>query len=181
MQHMLHERNYLEIIEKLRMKPMYIRELAKELNLIPSTIMRMTNKLEANNVVDFKTEGKNKVFFLKSSPEAQTHLYMAEYYKLFKILKNPKIRYIVKKIQEKTNSELIILFGSYAKGTQVKESDIDIYVETDSNKLKEDIMMISSDLSVKIGTFGKDSYLGKEIIKDHIIIQNVERFYHILR
>ena len=64
----------------------------------------------------------------------------------------------------------LILFGSYAKGLAHKESDVDLYLETKSQKVKEEISRLDSKLSVKIGVFNTNALLGQEIIKDHIII-----------
>ena len=44
------------------------------------------------------------------------------------MLKNETINKIVKDIVEETNPEKIILFGSYAKGTQSEDSDLDLLI-----------------------------------------------------
>ena len=72
---------------------------------------------------------------------------------------------------------MIILFGSYAKGISKPNSDIDIYLETNDNKIKNKIKEINSRLSIKIGKFDAKSLLIKEIIKNHIIIRGLENFY----
>ena len=72
---------------------------------------------------------------------------------------------------------MIILFWSYAKGIPKKDSDIDIYLETNDSKIKNEIKEINSKLSVKIGEFDTKSLLIKEIIKNHIIIRGLEDFY----
>ena len=72
---------------------------------------------------------------------------------------------------------MIILFGSYAKGIAKKESEIDIYIETTNNSIKERIKSINSRINVKIGKFDANSLLIKEIIKNHVILRRVEQFY----
>lgn len=178
---MLHIRIDFEIVEQLRKEPKHIRMIAKELKLIPSTVMRNINHLVDENVVDFKLEGKNKKYSLKQTPEANNYLLMTEQYKLLNALKNPKIRKITKELIEQTNGELIVLFGSYAKSMERKESDIDIYIETKDTGLKEKLSKISDKLSIKIGALNKDDLLTKEIIKNHILIQNAERFYQLIK
>ena len=44
------------------------------------------------------------------------------------------VRKYVEKVRENYNIETIILFGSYAKGTQREDSDIDIAIITDDFK-----------------------------------------------
>ena len=70
-----------------------------------------------------------------------------------------------------------MLFGSYAKGTEKKDSDIDIYIDTTSQKIKETTQNIYPSLSVKIGTFNPSDLLIKEIIKNHVIIMGGEAYY----
>lgn len=178
---MLQKRNDFEIIEELRKHSRHIRELADMLKLIPSTVMRTIKRLEDENVVDFKKEGKNKKYFLKETLEANTYLFITEHYKILKILQQPKLRRIIKEIQKKTKNELIILFGSYAKGNYKKESDIDIFIETNDKKLKEEIKKINEKISVKIGFLEKNNLLTKEIEKNHIIINNVQRYYELTK
>ena len=178
---MLQIRNDFEIVEKLRKNPAHIRKLAEELKLVPSTVMRIVKRLEQEKIVDFSTQGKNKVYFLKKTPEAKKYLFMTEEYKSLKILQNTKLRMIIKELEEGTQGELIVLFGSYAKGTAKKDSDIDIYIETDNRKIREKLRTISEKLSIKMGKFDKDNLLTKEIIKNHTILQNTSRFYQLTK
>ncbi|MBU0471275.1 MAG: nucleotidyltransferase domain-containing protein [Nanoarchaeota archaeon] len=178
---MLRKRNDFEIIELLRKEQSHIRQIGADLGLIPSTVMRIMKQLEEENIVDFKQQGKNKTYFLKETPEAKTYLFITEQHKLLKTIQQPKLRRIIKELQNKTKGELIVLFGSQAKGTATKNSDIDIYIETTDKKLREKTRLISEKLSVKIGKLDKENLLTKEIIKKHIIIQNIERFYQLIK
>ncbi len=72
---------------------------------------------------------------------------------------------------------MAILFGSYAKLIAKKQSDIDLYIDTDDKKIKKDVELINTKLSVKIGRYDKDNLLIKEIEKNHVIIKGVELFY----
>ena len=69
------------------------------------------------------------------------------------------------------------LFGSFSDNSFTEDSDIDIYLETNDNNLKNKIKEINSKLSIKIGKFDTKSLLIKEIIKNHIIIRGLEDFY----
>ena len=72
---------------------------------------------------------------------------------------------------------MAIIFGSYAKGLAHKDSDIDVYLETEDNILKNKVKEINSRLSIKTGKFDVKSLLIKEIIKNHVIIRGLEDFY----
>ena len=54
---------------------------------------------------------------------------------------------------------------------------MDIYIDTKNSRLKDDIELIDSKISVKIGDYNKDSLLIKEIEKNHVIIKGVEIYY----
>ncbi len=173
------QNNYnIKIVEALLKSENHIRGLARMLNTNQTTIARKVQELNKNNVVDSKQEGKNKVVFLKKSLEARQYAYNAETQKLIRILeKYPYLRRIIELIRKNKKITLAILFGSYSKGTARKESDIDIYIDTTDNRLKEEIESIDSKISVKIGEYNKDSLLIKEIEKNHVIIKGVEAYY----
>ncbi len=168
----------LDIILVLLKNKTHLREIARNLNESHSTILRKTNELLKENVIDYQREGKNKIFFIKNTLKAKNYIYSAEIYKLNKLLKkHPELSIIFEDIRKNFSKGMIILFGSYAKDNMKKNSDIDIYLETNDNYLKNKIKEINSKLSIKIGKFNTKSLLIKEIIKNHIIIKGVEDFY----
>ena len=177
---MVQNKNNLEyeIILVLLRNKAHLREIARILGESHSTILRKINELVKENILDYKKEGKNKVFFIKNNLQAKNYVYSAEIYKLNKLLKKyPELSIIFEDIKKNFSKGMIILFGSYAKDTPKKESDIDIYLETNDNKIKNKIRELNSKLSIKIGKFETESLLIKEIIKNHIIIRGLEDFY----
>jgi predicted nucleotidyltransferase len=168
---------FLELIKSNN----HIRGLAKALNTNPMTISRTLKELEKNNIVEFNQEGKNKAYRIKDSLDAREYSKIIEHHKLTDIiLRNPEIRTITKTIQDDKDIRLAILFGSYSKNTEKKESDIDIYVETTIKDIKERVELLDSKVSVKTGEFDKENLLIKEIIKSHIIIKGVDRYHELV-
>jgi predicted nucleotidyltransferase len=154
------------------------RELARSLNTNPMSVIRSLRQLMKNKVVDFKAVGKSKVFFLRSTIQGFTYACMAEEHKRLRLFeKYPSLSILAEDILKKTDSGLVILFGSYAKFSANKESDIDIYVETSDRKVKTELEQINSGLSVKIGIFDMEDLLIREIIKNHIILRGTEYYY----
>ena len=87
-----------------------------------------------------------------------------------------------KKLADLSDAETIIvplsiLFGSYAKQSAEKGSDIDIYIETKDKKIKQGLEILDSNLSVKIGEYDKKNLLIREIEKNHVIVKGVEVYY----
>lgn len=157
---------------------LHVRGLASKLNTNHVTIINKLRDLVAENVLDFRLKGKNKVYFLKKTIEAKNYVLVAELYKLNKTLRlYPVLRHISEKIQQNKKMKLAILFGSYAKGVADEKSDIDIFVETKDRDLKRQLEQLNSKLSVKIGSYDKSNPVIKEIEKNHVIIKGVELFY----
>jgi predicted nucleotidyltransferase len=143
--------------------------------------MTIRNKLvilKEENVVDFKKEGKNKIFSLKRSIEARNYLIIAELYKQSKAIETyPILRGIIHEALKIPDVCLVLLFGSYAKGTAHEESDIDLFIETRDIHVKKDLEKRYSMLSVKTGIFDRESPLIREIQRDHIIVKGVEDYF----
>jgi len=168
----------LEIITVLVKEKIHLRGLAKIIDVNHMMIVRKMKQLLNENIVDFKQEGKNKVFFLKKTIEARTKIFMMENYKLQRLIKrHPTLRKVIERIQEDKRLKLALLFGSYAKGLEKKDSDVDIYLETKNKEIKKELGRLDSRLSIKIGKYNKDDNLIKEINKNHVIIKGVEFFY----
>jgi len=157
---------------------LHVRALAKIANEPHANISRAMKSMLNKNIVDFKIEGKNKVFRLKKGIETMNYAHMAEHLKVLELFqKYPFLSIICEQILSRTNEKLIIIFGSFAKLSANKDSDIDVYIETNDRKIKRAIELIDSRLSVKIGKFDKTNLLIKEIIKDHAIIAGIEYYY----
>ncbi len=167
-----------EVILTLINGEMHLRNLSRILDTPHSTLLRKLNLLINENVLDYKTEGKNRVFFIKKNLHAKTFVFNAEKYKLIKLLKvYPEMSVILEEVIKKAENRMVILFGSYAKFLAKKDSDVDIYIETTDKKMKENIASIHSKIQIKIGAFDLSSLLIKEIIKNHVILRGVEDFY----
>lgn len=180
MVHMVQNRDDLdsEIILLLLKGDNHLRGISKQLNESHSTILRKLNNLVKENVLDYKKEGRNKVFFIRKNLQAKNYVFNAERYKMIKLLKKyPESGVIIDDLIKKCKENLLVLFGSYAKFIAKPDSDIDVYAETRNRKVKESLESIHSKVRVKIGDFDLGSQLIKEIIKNHIILKGVEEFY----
>jgi len=167
-----------DMVEQLYNSPEHIRSLARKLNTNQMTVLRKLKELERINVVDFRQQGRNKVYFLKQTLEADELILMTEHYKLLHIIKKyPLLRRIFSQIRADKRVKLAVLFGSYAKDIPRKDSDIDIYIDTLSQKIKKEVEDIDTRINVKIGKFSWNSLLIREIDKAHVIIKGFERYH----
>ena len=162
----------------------YIIEVGKLLKISPRTAQLILEGLEDKGVIESKTKGKIKTYKIKLSEFTKKYLVFVEQYKAISFLEN---NLILKEIIEKITPNMKgigIVFGSYARGTQNKESDLDIFVAGDYNR--EEIKKVSRNLGVDISvkcyptkTFEKNinrDILLKEILKNHVVFVKVEQF-----
>jgi predicted nucleotidyltransferase len=165
-----------EIVLNLLKGENHLRQIAKDIKMNHMTVKRALDSMVKENILDVKEEGKNNVFSIKNSIEAHNAVLAAEVYRLNKFVKkHPELKREIldlKKIQT-----MVIIFGSYAKETETRDSDIDVFIETRNAKLKNSAAKINAKFSVKIGKYDKDNLLIKEIEKNHIIVKGFEEFY----
>ena len=162
----------------------YIREVQKLLKISPRTSQLILNDLENKCILESKTKGKIKDYTIKRNSLSQRYIIFSEQYKAIAFLEK---KLIIKEIIEKINpfiEGIGIVFGSYAKDTAKKDSDLDIFVIGKYNK--EKIKKVSKTYGIEINikcyplkTFEKnlaDDILLKEILKNHIIFLNAGQF-----
>jgi len=166
----------------------YIREVKKILKISPRTAQLILDDLEKKGILESKTRGKIKTYKLKHNIMTQKYLIFTEQHKELAFLeKNPIIHEIIEKISPNIKG-IGIVFGSYAKGIQKKDSDIDIFIigSYDNKKIKEISKTYKIDINIKnypLNIFKKDlnkDILIKEVLKDHIIFKNKEEFVNII-
>jgi predicted nucleotidyltransferase len=151
--------------------------MAKDLKVPHTTIIRRLKFLYDANAVDFREEGRNKVYFLEDTIEARSYIISAEIYKFTRTLElYPRLRPLFGAIIRDDDINLAILFGSYARWAPTYKSDIDIFIETKERSVKTDIEKLHSRASVKIGDFDRNSDLVREIESNHVIIRGFEEY-----
>jgi len=165
-------------------KDYYIREVEKLLTISPRTAQLILEDLESKGLIESKARGKIKLYRLKINSTSRRYLAFAEQYKAISFLaSNLLIKEAIEKITPFI-SGIGIIFGSYAKGTADKGSDLDIFVAGayDEDEIKKVSRNLGLDISVKCypeGAFeknkGKDVLLG-QILKNHVIFKNIEQF-----
>lgn len=168
----------------------HVRELAKLIKKSHVTLLPHLRALEKDKILTSKKAGKNKVYSLNfDNILTKDYMILAEKFASITFLEKS---FMIKKIHAETISlniqNAFVLFGSYAKGSETKESDIDLFFlgeikEDIINKIKVIGKIYNKTINVKKSSFEsfekglrtKDT-LVKEIIKDHIILQNSEMF-----
>gem|GEM_PF-983753 len=173
-----------------------INEIAKSLKEYYSFVHRTVNKLIKDSVVAKEKAGKSHLCSINLGAEKTIALInLSEIEKKSDFYNsNKEIKIIledcVKSVESTVNAISVVLFGSYAKGTATKESDIDILLigktKTGIDKTTKEVyakygkeinavVMTSEDFKRQ-----KDKALIKEIIKDHYVLYGVEKFVNLV-
>ncbi len=167
-------------------KEYYIREVEHLLSISSRTALITLAKLETIGILNSKMRGKIKLYAYNSSIIAREYSILAEQYKKIHFLEcNTVIKEIIEKLEPCVNG-MVVIFGSYAKGLQKKDSDLDICIAGSCDKvLIEQIgKRYGIEINIKqypLDIFTKylretDDILIKEVIEHHVLINNAEAF-----
>lgn len=166
-------------------KRLYLREISKLSKLPLKTTQTTLAYLEREKILKSSVHGKNKYFILNlDNPKTKLLLLEAESFKTFIFLEEyPLFKSFLKEI--KHISAPIIIFGSFAKFTDTKSSDLDLLVISDK-KIKLPFHLLpykvhEINLSEKsfMKAFENNETLIKEISDNHIILNNHSFFINI--
>ena len=171
-------------------QPKTIREVSKKIKsdykITHTAIQRLLNK----NIIISKTIGKSILCKLNKS-YYNIEIYKAENERTKDLLKNKNIKQLYKEIKEKVKSSFFIflIFGSYAKGNQIKSSDMDIMFISNEIFFQDKISNILSLLPLKTHAlvFTEEEFVRmkdskklnviKEAIENNVILYGIENYY----
>ncbi len=155
----MYDNTELRIIEQIYLKPsIHKRELAKQLNIGMPSIDYSLNKI--SKLVRKYKSGNQINYFLDYSKEAlMPMLYAVEFSRLERLPVKVKIA-IRDFLGELDNKPLIaLIFGSYAKGNYIKDSDIDILLVFQKLENEKSIENIAKRISMRTNTTISPVYL----------------------
>lgn len=118
----------------------YLREAARLLNMSPMTLKRSLDFLLKNKLI-MKEKPKNQILYF-ANMENPAFRYHKITKNLSLLMEKGVVEFIKKKIPV---SAAIVLYGSYAKGEDTKDSDVDIIV------ISSDKMDIAGNVSKLVG------------------------------
>lgn len=141
-----------------------LREISRKVAVAPPSVKNYLNELEKNKLIK---KIKHRIY---NYPVYYANIENEEFKFLKKIDMIIKIKEsgLIDHISESCMPDVIILFGSASKGEDLKESDIDLFVL--SNKEKMNLLQFEKKLNKKINVFFSNDFnnLSKEL-KNNII------------
>jgi predicted nucleotidyltransferase len=171
----------------------HARAMAKPLNTSHVTLLPHLKRLEENKILVTRKVGKNKEYLLNADNIiTKDYLTIAEKLETINYLQK---NYLIKKITEQLLTlnlpGAIILFGSYAKNYATQTSDIDILylgelTDPQKQEIKKTGRTYGKEINIKTATANNfldglknGDALTKEIIQNHIGIQNTEQLVNL--
>ncbi len=167
-------------------------QIAKKKNLNQKTVANTLKKFESQKFLKSTTQGKNKLYSLNLDDTQLSvqfisileHLRTMDFYK-----KQPFMKEIASKIVPVCEG-IVVIFGSYAKGTQKKDSDLDLFVVGSYKPNELDKISKAYKIEINVKSYPgnvfkkalkkKDPFL-EEIMQNHIILNDIQSYVYILR
>jgi len=176
------------------METLHARAMAKKLGVSHVTLLPHLRQLEKTKIILSRKVGKNKEYRLNSNNSLTKHyLEIAENLVTINYL---TVNFQMRKISEQLSSldltGSLVLFGSYTKGYSTEESDIDLFHlgRLEQNQLLEikrrgkiygkEINIKNSSTENFLNGLRTGDTLIKEIVENHIILQNPYPFVNLL-
>lgn len=177
-------------------KELNILMIAKSVRMNYKNVFDIVKRLEREKLVTLKKFGSsNKVTVNKI---IHPLVFEAEYARRKDILRNKNILVMLNQIKKDMKSALfvLLLFGSYAKRTQTKSSDIDImFIVPDGveEKFEKRVYQTAKLIPLPIHhmTFSESQFLdmmnskefnvGKEAVKNNVILYGIENYYELIK
>lgn len=117
-------------------------------------------------------------------------VFEAEYGRTKELLKNKDFMVIHRYLTELNTQFIALIFGSYAKNTQKKDSDIDILLISENpSKIEQELLLIPKNIHLTTVTPKEFILMAKsrefsvvqETIKNNIILIGIEDYYQVLK
>ncbi len=154
-------------------------EISRKTEIPRRTVSRILDNLVKINLLRFIIKGKNKNYYLDLKDQRIKILagFIEDYKALRFSLEEKKVFLMLEEIMKLRD---IVLFGSYAKGSAAKESDVDVLViGNKSAKIKEIAGKHAKPINLHFSRLDdfekllkKKHTLAVEIMKNHIIFGN---------
>ncbi len=167
---MLKKNNALKVLEVFFENPLpsgvgfQLREIGRKISLAPKSVKIYLDELEKEDLILKKEHRIYRYPIYYANRESEYFRYL----KRLDTLKTIKESGLLDYLYEKCLPEVIILFGSASRGEDLKDSDIDIYLQCKEKRL--DLDKYASVLKRKINLFFETDFdkLSEELKKNII-------------
>jgi predicted nucleotidyltransferase len=167
-----------------------IKQLSNDLNMNYSNVHTIVKKLQRAKLISLEKYGG--AYECRLLKKVDPLIFHAEYLRCQDLLnQNKNLKILNSKLNSLKFPFIAIIFGSYAKGTKSKTSDIDLMIisESDKEKIFERIVNLLP-LDIHLVAFNYDQFLSmannrefsvvSEALNRNIILIGIEDYYRML-
>jgi len=162
----------LKLFYENRNNPIHLRDIARKIKLNESTTSVHLNNLVKSEILKIEKEANLKKFYVNKEKISEIFpLFDFERIERLELLRRDAIKLYIQKLDKKPI--LLVVFGSTAKGTYRKDSDIDLLVVFPEKYNDEKVInFVNSQTGMKLQTFKINEEQFKEELeskKDKVI------------
>jgi predicted nucleotidyltransferase len=175
-------------------RSLHLRGIARETDVDVKAVQLQLRKLEKSGILLSTVRGRNKEHFLNlGNPLTRYYMILAEAFASITYLGN---NFLIKKVVDELADQVdgtIILFGSFAKSQETRESDIDLFILTEQKSnaylrtVREVEDLVGREINVKstdrisfLKGLEEGDPLTREVISVHIVLKGFDDFCNIM-
>ena len=152
-----------------------IREIARLINLAPIAVKNHLNDLEKKELIKRKKERNYNIQTYQANRENLEFIFLQQQ----SIISELYYSNLINQLWEEISPQVIILFGSYAKGEAIEDSDVDLFIlgkekkfslEKYEKKLNKKIHLIFTESFSQLPTELKNNVVNGKILKGYLKI-----------
>ena len=172
-----------------------IRRISKSLKMDYKNVYSIIKRLEKWQLVQIETFGQSSR--VKLNAIAHPLVFEAEFERRKEVLRNKNLAVMLSSFKRAIKSKLyvLLLFGSYAKKTQTKSSDIDLmFICPDGleDTFEKEVDRTSHSMPLPLHPLvfserqfiemanAKEPNVGQEALKNNIILYGIEQYYGLI-
>jgi len=164
-----------------------IKQIAERVNINYRIAYEKVIQLQHEKLIKITPSGNSKTSQL--TYQFNPLLFQAEYERRQNLLKNKNFLVLQKRLSSLPFPFITLLFGSYAKGTTNKHSDIDLLtIGADKKELATTLSLWPEQIHLTSVTYAEFIHMAKskeftvvsEAIKNNIILIGIEEYYRLL-
>lgn len=164
-----------------------IKKIAETLKINYRITYEQTMELEKDGLLKITRIGNAKI--CEFTERFNQNIFEAEYARRKELFKNKDFLIIHNRLAELKFPFIALLFGSYAKGTASRHSDIDIaIIGGDEKEIRATISLLPDKIHLTILTYKNFIHMAKskeftvvsEILKNNVILIGIEEYYRLL-
>ena len=165
-----------------------IKKIAEALKINYRIAYEQVIKLEKENLLRITKVGNSKI--CEFTGKFNFKVFEAEYLRREELFKNKNFLILRNRLAELNFSFIALLFGSYAKKTADKHSDIDILaIGGDEKEIKVTISLLPDKIHLTCITYNNFIHMAKskeftvvsEVLKNNIILIGIEDYYRLIK